>query len=446
MAKVIVHGAGGMVTGSSYEIVSNKGTHLLIDFGMFQGPEEISELNFENLKFDPKKLEGVFLTHAHLDHCGRLPLLVKNGYNKNIYMTRATADLVDIALHDTANINEHDDRPDLFDTADVNRTLSLFKPIEYHVPLAISDFVLSYYDAGHILGSASIEVKVDGEIIAFSGDLGNSPEDLIKPTEKINEANYVFLESTYGGRIHPDESSEEILRKEINTIEITGGALLIPAFSIERTQILLHLIDHFKKDGKIKPETKVFLDSPMASKVTKIFKKYPDLYNRKLLEHASKDDPFSFPGLATTDSVLESKNIIKSRGAKVIIAGSGMMTGGRILHHAIHFLPQDTTRLLIVGFQAKGTMGRRINEGERDIKIYGKRVKIRAQITEISGLSAHADQPQLLDWLRAMKKIKQIILIHGEDEERMVLAEKIKTDLGYQNILLPKLFEEINLS
>jgi len=445
MAKIKFHGAAGTVTGSCFEVTSNKGSKILIDFGMFQGPKEISKLNFEKPQFDFQSISGAVLTHAHLDHCGRLPLLSINGYKNKVFMTKATIDIIDIALHDAAKIASRDRRPNLYGTSDVERVLQSCSGVEYREPFTIDGFKITLRDAGHILGSASIEVEVDGQKLVFSGDLGNTPEDLLKPTEKIDSAEVVLLESTYGGRLHPEEPSEEIFRREINTIEMTGGVLLIPSFSIERTQILLHLIDHFKKQGKVKNETQVFLDSPMALKVTRVFKKYPGLYNVEAAEHARNDDPFDFPGFTAVESVKQSKRLKNISGPKVIIAGSGMMTGGRILHHALDYFSIDSTRLLIVGFQAKGTLGRRIHEGEKKIKMYGERVNMKAQVTEISGFSAHADQVQLLDWLRAIKNVKQVIIIHGEDEEREALKKKINSDLNISNILLPNLHEEINL-
>jgi metallo-beta-lactamase family protein len=445
--KIKFLGASGMVTGSSYLLTSRDGNQILVDLGTFQGKDEVTNLNYEPLAFDGRSLSGVLLTHAHLDHCGRLPLLVKANFSKKIYMTDATRELANLTLLDSAKVSsEHESAYHrlLYDKDDVKRVMEMAEIVLYDKQFEVGEFKVTYRDAGHILGSASIEIEVDHEEIVFSGDLGNSPEDLVRPTEIISRSDYVVMESTYGDRDHANEDPEEILKEEINEIEKTGGVLLIPAFAVERSQEILHFIDHLKRDNKVRATTKVFLDSPLAIASTYVYEKFKNLYGSELAEHAKSDDPFDFPGLEMIEDHKESEKIKDVPGAKVIIAGSGMMNGGRILNHAIDFLPLETTRLLMVGFQAEGTIGREILDGVTNIRMYDRNVTIHGHIRKSSGMSAHADQPKLLSWLSNIKDVKKVFLTHGEDSARRILSEKVK-DTVTQNVFLPKLLEEVML-
>ncbi|MBP6882267.1 MAG: MBL fold metallo-hydrolase, partial [Candidatus Levybacteria bacterium] len=308
-------------------------------------------------------------------------------------------------------------------------------------PLTIGDLVVTFRDAGHILGSSSIEVvdQKDKKKIVFSGDLGNTPEDIVRPTYFIDAADVVVMESTYGSSSHPDDVPTQILQEEINQTEKTGGVLLIPAFSIERTQEILHRIHHLKKEKKIKEDTPVFLDSPMGIRTTIIFRDFKEFYNEELRGHT--DDPFSFEGLVVSENSRDSKEIIKAMNPKVILAGSGMLSGGRILHHAANYLGRDTTRLLFVGYQSEETLGRKVLDGEKKIMIDKQHVTVRAHIRQIESFSSHADQPKLMNWLKSMKGVQKVFLIHGEDPQRTALAAKIKSDLKINDIILPKLGE-----
>ncbi len=406
-------GAAGTVTGSSFWL-----DEILIDLGMFQGGNDLEKLNHVAPQLDVSVLKGVILTHAHLDHCGRLPWLIKMGYKGPIYMTAATGDLMEIALLDMAKINREGDH-------EVQELLKLIHIVDYRQRFTIGDYTCELCDAGHILGSASVLVEKNDQKIIFSGDLGNSPEDLLSPTQTFPEADTVIMESTYGDRTHADEDPLQVLAEEINAVETDSSTLLIPAFAIERSQELLHNIDHLKKTNKIKADTLVFLDSPMAKKATEVYRKYKNLYSPELAEHVKIDDPFNFPGLVVVESAGESNNIMKFKGAKVIIAGSGMMTGGRVLNHARKVLIDSKNRLLIVGYQAMGTMGRKILDGE---------IKIEASLRKSSGMSAHADSPKLLAWLSSIVGVKKVFLIHGEDSVRKIMASKISNQ-----VLLPNL-------
>jgi metallo-beta-lactamase family protein len=438
MKKIAFLGASGEVTGSSYLITAQNGTQALVDLGMFQGPKAIADLNYQKLQFDPANVKGVVLTHAHLDHCGRLPMLVFNGFQGKIYMTSPTFSLIEVILNDAAKVaQEKVDVPPLYGTDEVQKLLSMVEVVEYEKEVVFGTFAVKFKDAGHILGSASIEIvdKEDNKKAIFSGDLGNTPEDIIKPTVFPTDADIVVMETTYGDKVHPTENPTQILQEEINAVEKESGVLLIPAFSLERTQELLHKINHLKKDGKIGLDTPVFMDSPMGIRATEIFKQFRQYYNEELQTHT--DDPFSFEGLAVTIEARDSKEIIRAIEPKVIIAGSGMMSGGRILHHAANYLSNKTTRLLFVGYQAEETLGRKILGGARNVVINDRNVTVRANIREIKTMSSHADQTKLLDWLNHIKGVKKVFLTHGDTEQRKAFGEKVKGQKQDLEVLLP---------
>lgn len=422
----------------------------MIDCGLFQGTKEIDSLNYGELMCDVSSLEGVVLTHAHLDHCGRLPILVSKGLSKPIYMTKPTYDLTILSLYDTAKINKEEKwKKPLYTEDAVDKVIKHFETVDYAKPFEIGSFSVTMRDAGHIIGSASLEVidrSSKGELkkVVFSGDLGNSPEPIVRPTELIDDADVVVMESTYGDRLHPNDNPAVKIQEEINKVEMSGGVLLIPAFSIERSQELLHLIAHLKKDGKVKSQTEIIFDSPMGIKATEIFEKYPEYYNQELKNDHKGSDPFSFPGLNIIERGKDSKNIQNMSGPMAIIAGSGMMTGGRIIGHAVNYLPIESTRLLIVGYQGEGTLGRKILEGQKKVKIKGQDVVIRATVSETQAMSSHADQNGLLKWIKNIKGIKKVFLTHGENGPRGVLEGKVKA-LGFSDISLPTLNQEVDL-
>jgi metallo-beta-lactamase family protein len=450
MKKISFYGAAGTVTGSAYVLTRYDKDPLMVDMGMFQGPKNIADLNYEPIRFDPSEFIGVLLTHAHLDHCGRLPLLVQKGFHKKIYMTAATADLLELTLIDAAHIAEHDETKEpLFNEHDIERVLSLVEIVEYHKEFQLGPYSVQYKDAGHIMGSASIQLKdnynQDGVgTIIFSGDIGNFPQDLVQPTEFFSNADVVLLESTYGGRTHTYENASKVLQEEINAVEKQDAVLLIPAFSIERTQELLHRLDHLKSSGKIKAETPIFLDSPMAIKATEIYKRYRAYFNKELTEHSAHDDPFDFPGLKLIENSNESMKIHNTPGAKIVIAGSGMMTGGRIVQHAFHYLKTATTRILIVGYQGEGTLGRALVDGATEVQIFKQTVPVYAHIRVVTSMSAHADEPKLLEWLGHIKDVRQVILVHGDDEPREMLKQKI-IQKGIHYIKMPQMYETLEL-
>jgi len=355
-------------------------------------------------------------------------------------MTKATRALVEIILNDAAHVAKiNNPKQPIYSSDEVSKTINMIEIINYDEDIVIGDFKATFKDAGHILGSSSIEITdmstKNSSKVVFSGDLGNTPQSIVKPTEYITTADYVVMESTYGNADHPQENPDEIIQNEINAVEKSGGTLLIPAFSIERTQELLHILNHLKKDGKVEAFTPVFLDSPMAINATQAYLDFKEFYNDEIRGH--KDIPFNFEGLVITDDVRDSKDIIKAPGPKVIIAGSGMMSGGRIMKHAETYLPLPTTRVLFVGYQAEETIGRKILEGAQNVVINKVQVHIRAHISEIKTLSSHADQSKLLVWLGHIKGVKKVFLTHGELPQQEALQEKIKDQLKITDIIIP---------
>ncbi len=443
--KIQFLGAAGGVTGSSYLLTTDTQS-VLIDCGMFQGADDKEQVNYAELPFDVPNLSAVFLTHAHLDHCGRLPLLAQQGYRGKVFATEATATIAKIVLNDSARIAEQElmDQA-LYTTGEVEIICDAFEAVTYGNPITVGDLSVTFRDAGHILGASSIEItnQKTGKTIVFSGDLGNTPQALVKPTELIEKADYVVMESTYGDKSHPEEDIPAIFQQEINTIEENYGVLLIPAFSIERAQEVLHIIGHLLKDGKIKDTTNVYLDSPMAIEVTGLYKQFPELLSD---EFRKEVDNFNFDSFRFTDSGQQSRAIAKDRGAKIIIAGSGMMSGGRIMHHLKYFASLKSTRILIVGYQAEDTVGREIEEGAKQVKIEDETIPINAHVTKVETLSSHADLPRLLNWLKNIKGVKKVFLTHGEEDSRKALAEKIKTELSLQNISIPAKDEIVELN
>lgn len=440
-------GASGTVTGSCY-FLSSKNTGVMIDSGMFQGVKDSESLNKAKPAIDFGKLDAVVLTHAHLDHCGKLPLLLKYGFDGHIYMNEPTKALVEIVLLDSAKIAREDSTETLYDEDDVFSLLKKIVLVDYHKPFSVGDFEVEMYDAGHILGSTSLlftESETKKKIL-FSGDLGNSPEPLLHSTEFVNEADFVVMESTYGDERHPAGNEADVIADIVSQAEHIGATVIIPTFSIQRAQELLYVFDGLKKDNKVSNETVVFLDSPMALRTTEVYKDYPGLFSMKLKNQVKTDDPFDFPGLVLCDSVEKSKQIKNYQGTKVVIAGSGMMTGGRIMHHAINYLSDPKNTLIFVGYQAEGTLGREILSGKTEVNIWGNVVEIRSAIKEIKTMSSHADQDQLWDWFSKINGVSKVFLTHGEDIARLVFKEVIKNkNESPVDVEMPNIDQEFEL-
>jgi metallo-beta-lactamase family protein len=443
-----VLGAAGTVTGSSYVLTSQSGQSIVIDLGMFQGPKEIEQLNYKPYDYDCRLLLGAVLTHAHLDHCGRLPILLSHGFQGKIWMTSATKEFVELSLFDSAKIAKKDRKKILYDKELVEETLEHCQTVGYHTPIHIGDFQITFYDAGHLLGAAILVIEDTSSTagirkIVFSGDLGNTPEDLLHETERIASADAVVMESTYGDKLHPKLNPADALQAEINNVEASGSALLIPSFALEKTQEILHMIMHLKKDGKIAERTPVYLDSPMGQKATIIHTRFPELCNEHLQAELRAGNAFDFPELKVIMSPEESRAIHQESGAKVILAGGGMMTGGRILSHAVQYLPNAKNRIFFVGYQGEETLGRLILEGNKRVNIDGIPVEVAATVSSTQAMSSHADQQQLLDWLGAIKNVQKVFLTHGDNGPRTVLAQRISAELGITDIVLPYQNQEI---
>jgi len=378
----------------------------------------------------------VFITHSHLDHIGRLPSLVLAGFKGTIYSTHATRDFAELMLEDSEHLlakeAEREARPLLYRDSDIPKVTGLWKGLKYHEPVEVGPFKVELYDAGHILGSAIIHIEAEGKTIVFSGDLGNVPSPLIKPTEKIPSADYCLIESTYGDRVHEDVAQRrEMLLGAIEETFKAGGVLMIPTFAMERTQDLLFHFHQLNEEGKL-PNEPIFLDSPLAIKLTELFKKHEDAFNDKV-ENIVKvgDEVLSFPELRVTLSTEESKGINDVPSPKIIIAGSGMSNGGRILHHELRYLPDSKSEVVFVGYQAEGSMGRQLLEGATEVHIFGEAVPVRCRRIDIPGYSAHADQPHLLDWLSSMKgSLKKVFVVQGEQTSSETLAHKIIDGFG----------------
>ena len=444
--KIKFFGAMGRVTGSCF-LLKGKKENLLVDFGMFQGSGNTKELNRKIPEIEVACLAGAILTHAHLDHSGRLPLLVQMGYKGKAYMTQGTRDLAELIFLDSVKIREEDRQKPLYTVEEVERLMRQIVTVEYGQGFETEEFKTLFLCAGHILGASSvvIEEKATSKKVVFSGDLGQAESPLTVKTVVPREAEVVVMEATYGNRLHEKRDSEkEVLAEEIRAVVESGGTLLIPAFSIQRSQRILHLLDHLQKERKIPMGLKVFLDSPMAIRATRVFAKYKKYYSKHLLEHVKRDKPFDFEGLVLTEKIWESKKIGKTKGTKVIIAGSGMMMGGRIMGHAKKYLPMSNTRLLITGYQGVRTLGRKILEGAKSVMIDEKEVMVNATVREISTMSAHADRDELLKWLKGIGNVRKVVLVHGEDEARERFGELVKNELKYE-VVSPQVEEEIEI-
>ena len=440
MAKLTFHGGAREVTGANY-LIETKNTKVLVDCGMAQGDKHARDSNYEPFPYDASQIDALLITHAHIDHTGRVPKLFKEGFKGRVLATYPTVDLMKIMLDDSAGLLAREaqriKKEPLYSEEDATYVTHHAEGIEYGKEIIISPEIrVRFRDAGHILGSAIIEMWItepgEDEIkIVFSGDLGNPPTPLLPPTEYIDTADYVLVESAYGNRLHENaQERKNILEDVIENTVARGGTLMIPAFAIERTQELLFELNELIEHHRI-PRIPIFIDSPLAIKATEIYRKYEAYYNKKakyIIE--SGDEVFKFPGLKMTRETDESKAIKNAPSPKIIVAGSGMSTGGRILHHEINYLPDPNSTLLIIGYQVHGTLGRRLLEGAREVTIYGKKVAVRAKSKAIGGYSAHADQAGLVNWVKNIQNVKHVYTVQGETEAALELAQVLKDHYG----------------
>lgn len=445
--RVSFHGAAGSVTGSRHLIEADK-YKILVDCGLFQGKKSLRKRNWEDPHFKPSKINCIILSHAHIDHSGYLPLVVKRGFNGPIYCTAATKELLHLLLPDAAYIQEeearfankhkstkHSPAKPLFNSKDAKDTLKLLKVFDRNAVTEILPKVfLSAKCAGHILGSVALNLEISGKLITFSGDIGRYDTPMLPDPQGIDLGDLLLCESTYGNRLHAEVDAKGELEKAINKASARGGALLIPAFAVGRTQNLLYYIAELERAGKI-PVLPVYVDSPMAVDATKIYRKFNFDYDAEAKQiMAQGDTPLSTAKTVLCRSSEESKRLNNAKGARIIISASGMVTGGRIMHHMMHQLPKEDTTVLFVGYQAVGTRGRIIQSGVNEIKIFGQRIPIRAKIRSISGLSAHGDKGELSKWLKSGNGSPSLCrIVHGERESAGYFSNLLQYEFGWKS-------------
>ncbi|MEK9183392.1 MAG: MBL fold metallo-hydrolase [Patescibacteria group bacterium] len=443
-------GADLEVTGSCH-LLEHDGKKYLIDCGLFQTSHFIDKRNYEPFPFDPAEIEAVIITHAHLDHVGRLPKLTREGFKGKIYANLATVDLTRLMLLDAVEIMRYNQKKYgdqmLFDENNVKSVGRQMVGLDYDKKRRLSeDLFFTLRDAGHILGSAWVEIEGAGKKIVFSGDIGNSHVPIVCETRALGAIDYLVMESTYGNRNHESvENRIYLLQNAIIRAVLRGGVLMIPAFSLERTQELLYEINNLLENNLI-PSVPIFLDSPLAADATDVYKKYSRYFDEAAQYLVSRgDDLFRFPQLKITRSSEESKTINAVPPPKIIIAGSGMMNGGRIQHHLLRYLPDSKNMLLIVAYQAGNTLGRQLLQKEKRVKIYGQEIQVKAEIKAIGAYSAHGDQNKIMEWVKGAKKVpEKIFLTHGEKESMKALEKRLKKETGAK-VVLPDFGMKIEL-
>jgi metallo-beta-lactamase family protein len=434
------YGAAGTVTGSKYMLrVDDR--HILVDCGLFQGLKNLRARNWEDPPFDVSSIDAVVLTHAHIDHSGYLPVLMKRGYQGPVYCTDGTADLCGILLPDSGHLQEeearyrtrhkytrHDPALPLYTREEAEASLKLLKPLPFDTDYDLGSGVeFRFTRAGHILGSAWVTFMQNGYRVVFSGDVGRPVDPIMKPPASIHHADVLVCESTYGNRRHPDEDPSEELAAVIRRTAGRGGTLVIPAFAVGRTQALLHLISELAK-AKAIPDLPVYLNSPLAIDATHIYCAHEGEHK---LDDRLCGDMFHVAEFIHSEEASRALNT--TGGPAIIIAGSGMATGGRVVHHLRTFLPDARNTVLLAGFQAPGTRGAALQNGAEDIKIFGEYVPVRAEVVELDSLSAHADYVELVDWLRSVKvKPKRVFLTHGEPPAADAFRKHLSRHLGWE--------------
>ncbi len=433
-AKITFYGGAGSVTGANF-LFDTGSKRILVDCGTHERENICDPANHAPFAYDAKTIDALVITHAHQDHIGRVPKLIREGFRGPIYSTPATRDLSAIMFEDGLRVMQREAErlgcEVLYEEQDVAGALNLWQTHDYHEPFSIGDASVEFFDAGHILGSAMARFTRNGRNIFFTGDLGNSPEPLLSDTENPEGANYLLMESVYGDRVHEERDSRtEVLRHAIEETANRNGTLLIPSFSLERTQVLLYEIHLLIEQGKLKPIS-VYLDAPLAERITEVFRTFRGLLNKHAQESFMKGDIFSFPGLVEVMTTGHSREIHEKKNPKVIIAGAGMSSGGRIRAHEKQYLPDPNVTLLFTGYQAPGSLGRRIQDGEKNVMIDGVRTPVRARVDSLTGYSGHKDRDGLLAFVEsAGESLKKVFVVMGEPKASAFLAQRIQDFLG----------------
>ncbi len=459
-------GAAGTVTGSSHLVTLDDGTNILLDCGLYQGDEpEYARFN-ETFLFDPAKIDIVVLSHAHIDHCGKLPKLVKDGFSGRIYSTPATEDLTAIMLLDSAHIQEREseftnkhhgeevpDKEALYTAEDVARTMELFRTVHYNHWFGIHpDVDVVFKDSGHILGSASVSMKIRRQgmrdfMLGFTADIGRPDRPILRDPDPMPACDLLISESTYGDRLHEQapQEKEHFLNIIKQTCVEQKGKLIIPAFSLGRTQEIVYMLDQLVKENKL-PDIPVFVDSPLAVNATRIFEIHPECFDKEILQYMTTDaNPFGFENLKYTRTVDESKAINTMKGC-VVIAASGMINAGRIKHHVYNGIGNPANTILIVGYCADNTPGGKLRAGAKTIRLFGETKEVKAQVEIMSSFSAHGDYREMISFLRTQekKKMREVFLVHGE-EKALTGFQQHLTEAGFNNVQIAKLGATVDI-
>lgn len=445
------YGGVGSVTGANF-LLDTGGTAILVDCGLVQGDRFVQESNALPFAYNPADVDFLLVTHAHADHIGRIPKLVKDGFSGVIYSTSPTRDFAELMLADALKVMEYEKEKYgsevIYESGDIARALSLWKTVEYDEVTTLKDGIeMHYTDAGHILGSGMVHLVRKGRKIVFTGDIGNNPQPLLNPPVIPKDYNYLVIESVYGDRQHEEvKERTELLKEHIVDTQRRNGVLIIPAFSLERTQGMLLEINNLVESGSIQP-LPVFLDSPLAISVTEMYRKYPHYLKTAIQEQINGgDDIFNFEGLSFTKSVKDSQDIQKEKGAKIIIAGSGMSHGGRIRMHEKNYLDDKNTTVLLVGYQSLGSLGRLLSDGAKKVRIDDDFVKVKARIAMIRGYSGHADRDQLLETVaEGGDKAEQVFVTMGEEKSSLFFVQRLRDYLGLKAVA-PSLNEEVTIN
>ena len=468
--KVTFHGAVRTVTGSQHLLDVN-GYKILLDCGLYQGSRKKTYERNQNLPFDASEIDFLILSHAHIDHSGNVPNLVKNGFDGHIICTYATRDLATIMLRDSAKIQHYDIEflnkkrakkklpplAPIYSLADAVNSLKLFVGVGYERPYQVAPGInLTFYDAGHILGSAIVVLDIEDQEekrdtrLVFSGDLGRPNRPILKDPTFIDSADVLLIESTYGTRVHePTEDASKKLERIINETCKRGGKLIVPAFAVGRSQELVYRIHQLVENRDISPNLPIYVDSPLAIDATGIYRLHPETYDEEIAQFMLEDrhgDPFGFDMMRYTRTTRESKELNFLNEPAVIISASGMAEAGRILHHLKNNVEDPRNTILIVGWQAPHTLGRRIVERQPKVKIFGEAYQLKAQVESINGFSAHADRNELLEWTGHLANPpKHTYIVHGEEEVSLAFAESLKREQGFPDVQVPQLGQSFNI-